>query len=90
MGRDFFGGSPVEDVEGSVGNMFCALSAEQEIPFIAMATPCTYVVMASTKSLSRTAILSQSKSKTSFPFSLSHVMILCQEQDMTGTDLSVP
>lgn len=65
-GTRFFGGSPVEDVEGSVGNMCCALSAEQEIPFIAMATPCTYVVMASTKSLSRTAILSEVNQRKAF------------------------
>lgn len=59
-----------------------------ENPFVAMTTPCTCVGMASTKSLSLTAIFFFSlfppcKSKESLPFSLSHVMIL---ESGTGYD----
>lgn len=53
--EDVFQGSPVEVQSSSDGIMCCAPTGEWAItgnPFVAMTTSCTYVGMASTKSLS--------------------------------------
>lgn len=86
--EDIFQGSPVEVQASSDGGICCAPTGEWAItgnPCVAMTTPCTYVEMASTKSLSLTAFFFflLSKSKESLPFRLSHVMML---ESGTGCD----